>query len=372
MLIEDGVIKAIESPAERSGEQVDAKEYLALPSFIDNHIHLDKGHFGGPWVSVVPAGSVAERIVEEEEFLKDFLPDTHWKAQALIDLITGFGATHLRVQVNVDPVIELENFKIIREVLENNKHKLTYEIVAFPQHGTLRTEAKGLLEEALKEGADYLGGLDPAIIDGDIEKSLTTTFDLAKKYGKKIDFHVHTGQNLGIYEIKRILNYIDEYEMNDMVTLSHAFSLNDIGHHKQVELAKEFVKRGVTLNTTQPINGEAYPFMTFLNEGVDVNIVNDNINDHWNPFGTGDMAERLNRGCQIHNFKDEYTISRTLPAITGGILPLNNEGERIWPKVGDKANILLSKSDSSAHLIARLVPERVTMFEGEIVNGEFI
>ena len=113
LLIEDGVIKAIESPAERSGEQVDAKEYLALPSFIDNHIHLDKGHFGGPWVSVVPAGSVAERIVEEEEFLKDFLPDTHWKAQALIDLITGFGATHLRVQVNVDPVIELENFKII-------------------------------------------------------------------------------------------------------------------------------------------------------------------------------------------------------------------------------------------------------------------
>ena len=139
-----------------------------------------------------------------------------------------------------------------------------------------------------------------------------------------------------------------------------------------MELAKEFVKRGVTLNTTQPINGEAYPFMTFLNEGVDVNIVNDNINDHWNPFGTGDMAERLNRGCQIHNFKDEYTISRTLPAITGGPLPLNNEGERIWPKVGDKANILLSKSDSSAHLIARLVPERVTMFEGEIVNGEFI
>ena len=31
------------------------------------------------------------------------------------------------------------------------------------------------------EGCDVVGGLDPATIDKDIEKSLKTTFDLGKK-----------------------------------------------------------------------------------------------------------------------------------------------------------------------------------------------
>lgn len=61
---------------------------------------------------------VAERIVEEQGFLHYFLKETPEKAQALIDLITKSGATFLRVHVNVDPTIELENLKIVKEVLE--------------------------------------------------------------------------------------------------------------------------------------------------------------------------------------------------------------------------------------------------------------
>lgn len=140
LLIEDGIIKEIaESVPVDSKNIVDAKGYLALPALADNHIHLDKGHYGGKWHAVVPMDTVAERIKEEQGFLHDFLADTPEKAQALIDLITGNGATFLRVHVNVDPTIELENLSIIKEILEKNKHKLDYEIAVFPQHGTLKT-----------------------------------------------------------------------------------------------------------------------------------------------------------------------------------------------------------------------------------------
>lgn len=117
--IENGLIMEIaDFIPEDAKDAIDAHGYLALPSLTDNHIHLDKGHYGGEWHAVVPMKGVAERIVEEQEFLRDFLVDTPKKAQALIDLITGNGATHLRVQVNVDPVIELENLVIVKDVLE--------------------------------------------------------------------------------------------------------------------------------------------------------------------------------------------------------------------------------------------------------------
>src|SRR5699024_6061855 len=118
LYIEDGKIVKIEKSGKAEGKALDAKGYLALPTLKDNHVHLDKGHFGGPWKAVIPMNSVAERIQEEEEFLEDFLEDTPKKAQALIDLITGFGATYLQVQVNIDPVIGLENYHLVREVLE--------------------------------------------------------------------------------------------------------------------------------------------------------------------------------------------------------------------------------------------------------------
>ena len=49
------------------------------------------------------------------------------------------------------------------------KDAFTYEIVAFPQHGLLRTEAHSLMREAMKMGATLV---DPATVDNNIEKSL--------------------------------------------------------------------------------------------------------------------------------------------------------------------------------------------------------
>ena len=344
---------------------------MVLPSLKDYHIHLDKGHFGGPWKAVVPMNSVGERIVEEEGFLKDFLKDTPKKAQALIDLITGFGVTYLQVQVNIDPVIGLENYHLVREVLEENRHKLDYDMVAFPQHGNLKTQEKGLLEDALKEGIEVLGGLDPGNIDKDIEKSLKISFELASKYDRLLDFHLHTPGTLGVYEMERIFAYMDAYERKGKVSISHGLALGGLREEEGKDMADRFKEYGITINTTQPLDIKALPFMLYINEGVPVNIVNDNINDHWSPFGTGDLIETVNRACQIHDITDEYSISRILKAVTGGITPLDDEGNRVWPRVGDSADILFVKGESSAHVIARILPERVVLFRGEIVHGEF-
>ncbi|WP_313134264.1 amidohydrolase [Anaerocolumna sp.] len=371
--IEGGIIKEIaESVPEDNKDIVDAKGYLALPALADNHIHLDKGHYGGKWHAVVPMGRVAERIEEEQGFLRDFLADTPQKAQALIDLITGKGATFLRVHVNVDPTIELENLSIIKEVLEENKHKLDYEIAVFPQHGTLKTEEKGLLSKALEDDhVKIIGGLDPATIDGDIEKSLTTTFHLASKYKKEVDIHLHDRGSLGIYEINRILDYTIEYNLQGKVQISHGFALADISGEELEGIAKRLKDAQVAINTTVPIDIPALSIPMLKKYGVNVHVVNDNINDHWSPFGTGDLIQRASRAAEVFSMTDETSLSQALGLVTKGITPFNNEGNPTWPSIGDKANILFVKAESSAHLIGRVCPDRVVLFKGNFVSGNF-
>ena len=373
LCIEDGIIKEIADDVPENAEEViDAKGYLAVPSLVDNHIHLDKGHYGGRWKAVVPMNNVAERIVEEQGFLKDFLLETPKKAQALIDLITSNGATFLRVHVNIDPTIELDNLNIIKEVLENNKHKLDYEIVVFPQHGTLTTEYKGLLTKALEDDkVKVIGALDPATIDYDIEKSLKTTFDLAKKYDKEIDIHLHDRGTLGIYEINRIIDYIVSSNLQGKVQISHGLALGDISNNELDTIAKRLKEAKITINTTAPIDTKALSIPILQSHGISVNVVNDNINDHWSPFGTGDLIQRVSRAAEIFSMCDEVSLSEALGLVTNGITPLDKEGKQVWPKVGDKANILFVKAESSAHLVARVCPERVILFKGRFVSGEF-
>ncbi len=373
LCIEDGIIKEIaEDVPENAEEVIDAKGYLAVPSLVDNHIHLDKGHYGGRWKAVVPMNNVAERIVEEQGFLKDFLIETPKKAQALIDLITSNGATFLRVHVNVDPTIELDNLNIIKEVLENNKHKLDYEIVVFPQHGTLTTEYKGLLTKALEDDkVKVIGALDPATIDYDIEKSLKTTFDLAKKYNKEIDIHLHDRGTLGIYEINHIIDYTVSSNLQGKVQISHGLALGDISNNELDTIAKRLKEAKIIINTTAPIDTKALSIPILQSHGISVNVVNDNINDHWSPFGTGDLIQRVSRAAEIFSMCDEVSLSEALGLVTNGITPLDKEGKQVWPKVGDKANILFVKAESSAHLVARVCPERVILFKGRFVSGEF-
>lgn len=373
LFIQDGSIKEITSEVPGDAiDVIDAKGYLALPTLVDNHIHLDKGHYGGKWHAVVPMHSVAERIEEERGFLREALADTPQKAQALIDLITGRGATFLRVQTNVDPVIGLENVAAIKEVLEKNKHKLNYEIVVFPQHGTVVTEEIGLLSKSLvDESVTTLGSVDPATIDGDIEKSLKITFDLATKYQKEIDIHLHDRGTLGIFEINRIIDYTISTNMQGKVQISHAFSLADASNDVLIPILKRLKEANIAINTTVPIGMKALSIPLLESHGVKVNVVNDNINDHWSPFGSGDLIERASRAAESFSMTDEFSLSRALGLVTNGITPLDLEGNMVWPKIGDKGDILFVKAESSAHLIGRVCPERVVLFGGEFVSGEF-
>ena len=372
LLIEDGKISKIQKgdlPKDEN-DTLDGKGLLALPSFVEKHIHLDKGHFGGPWKASTPFQSVAQRIKEEEEFLPKFLPITTERAEKLLELITSNGVTHARVQCNIDPVVGLGNLERVIAALENYKHKLTYELVAFPQHGLLRSNSAPIMKEAMRNGVNVVGGLDPATIDNDIERSLHTMMDMAVEFNSDVDIHIHDGGKLGMYTINRLAQIVEDAKWQGRVNVSHAYCMGDSPREEVRDLADRLASLNMSIATTVPIDLPAPPVPLLSERGVRVYVVNDNINDHWSPFGTGDMLQKTSRLAERFGFIDEYSLTRALGFATNGVTPLDKDGNQAWPKVGDDANILFTEASCSAEAIARRTKKNAVMFNGKVVSGK--
>ena len=370
ILIEDGVIKGIfeNKSFKEDIDKIDMKGMLAIPSFRDAHIHLDKGHFGGKWKACTTFTSVFDRIKEEEEFLPSFLDDTEYKAKKLLDLIIKNGVTEARVQCNVDPVIGLGNMERVLKALDDYKEKLDYELVAFPQHGLLRSNSIEYMKDAMRNGANIVGGLDPATIDDDINKSIYEMFNIATEFNADIDIHLHERGSLGAYTIKKLMREIEKANYQNRVTISHGYCLGDLDNKELIEISEEMKRLGVILSTTSPIDGACPPIPTISDLGVKVNIINDNINDHWSPFGSGDLLEKLSRMCEKFGVIEEQNINRQLKLITNGKNTLDKYGNVIWPKVGDKADIVFCEASCVSEAIARIIKRNVVMKNGNFIT----
>ncbi|CAM3241139.1 putative protein with metallo-dependent hydrolase domain, commonly a deaminase (fragment) [Xenorhabdus nematophila ATCC 19061] len=72
---------------------------------------------------------------------------------------------------------------------------------------------------------------------------------------------------------------------------------------------------------------------------------------------------------QLYIRPNEQTLSRALAIATGNVLPLNDKGERIWPKALDDASFVLVDASCSAEAVARISPRMATFHHGEMVWG---
>ncbi|WP_410982587.1 amidohydrolase [Bacillus cereus] len=349
--------------------KVDVKQLLILPSFIEKHCHLDKTIVGDRWRAVTPVNSIFERLEMEKEVLPSLSTTTQERAEHLLETFLKAGATHIRTHVDIYPEIGLQNLEAIQKVLQIFDGKLSYEIVAFSQHGLLRTRSGNLVREAIRQGASLVGGVDPATVDGNIEASLQEMIEIAVEGNAGIDLHLHDADHLGIFTMKRLAALTKEAGLQGNVAISHAFGLGDIPLNQASEMAELLADAGISIITSVPIDRRFPPVGLLHNKGVDVAIGCDNIFDVWSPFGNGDILERAGRLAEISKWVDERSLAQTLGFITGGKTPLNHEGKQVWPQVGDDASIVFVKASCSAEAIARRAKRVATMFKGTIVAG---
>lgn len=347
----------------------DAKELLMLPSFEEAHIHLDKTYFGAPWKAVKPIGSIFERIEEEKILLPKLLSTAQEQAEKILQHIQALGSTHVRTHCNIEPVSGLHRLEATKQALNTFSGKLSHEIVAFTQHGLLRSNSVELVKQSLAEGATHVGGVDPFTVDGDIEKSLQTMVELAVQGDAGIDLHLHDGGEAGKQTLTRLADLTEEAGLSGKVTISHAFWFAQADPQEAEELAARMASLGMSIASTVPIGGTVMPLPMLHKQGVQVKLATDSLTDHWSPFGNGDLLEKAGRFAELYGYSHEQSLSQSLKFITSGITPLNEEGEQIWPRVGDEANFVLVHASCSAEAVARRSKLQMVCYQGRFVSG---
>ncbi|QHW29760.1 amidohydrolase family protein [Paenibacillus rhizovicinus] len=348
---------------------LDARGLLALPSFVEKHCHLDKTLLGDRWRPVRPAPSIFERFEIEKNTLPKLATTMKERAETLLGILLQAGSTHVRTHVDIYPEVGLRHLEAIQEAIAAFEGKMSVEIVAFPQHGLIRTPSAGFIREALARGCALIGGVDPATVDGDMERSLQLMMELAVEANADVDLHLHDGGRIGLRTIKRLAELTEEAGWQGRVSISHAFALGDMEGTEADEMAQLLAGLGITIITSVPM-GRTIPPVPFLHaKGVPVAVGCDNIFDSWSPFGNGDILERAGRLAERFGFSTEQALSDSLRYITGGRTPLSQDGNQAWPKPGAEASITFVEASCSAEAVARRANRPAVMYQGTIVSG---
>lgn len=346
---------------------VDCGGALLLPAFVDGHCHLDKTFWGTPWQPHVASGSLRERIANEWDLRARIGVPVTARATALAEHMVSMGTGHVRSHVDIDPDVKLDGLHQLLEVRESLHDKLSIQLVAFPQSGVVTAPGvRDLLDAALAEGADLIGGLDPAGFDGDVDGQLDVVFGLAEQHGAGIDIHLHDGGDLGTRQLHAIAARTKTLGLGGKVTVSHAYCLGQVDEAAVDRTATALAAAGVSLMTNGPA-GTMPPVLRLRERGVLVFAGSDNIRDAWWSYGTGDMLERATIiGLEGGLMTDEelgYAASLVTDSAATA-LGLTDYG--LQP--GNRADLVVIAASNPAEAVAGHPERLLVLHDGRVVR----
>jgi len=366
--VEGGRISAL-LPASMGGQgAVDLTGTLVLPPLVDGHIHLDKTLLGLPWVPNQAAGNkVADRIEAERRVRAARTVPEFETGSNLVRQVVASGTLHMRSHVDIDNRLGLRNLHEVLKIREHFRDLVTIEIVAFPQSGILRSPGTaGLLDEALAQGADLVGGLDPVGIDGDLDGHLDAVFSIAQRRGAGVDIHLHDGGEGGLAQILEIARRTEATGLQGKVAVSHAFALGSVSTDSVTRAADTLARAGVAIMSHGPGGATIPPLKLLREHGVEVFGGSDNIRDAWSPFGNGDMLDRAMQIGYRANFRHDEELAFAFDMVTAAgarVLGLADYGLR----VGGRADFVAVEATTLAEAVATRKRRNLVVKSGRIV-----
>jgi cytosine deaminase len=376
--VKEGRIAALPSASAEvpaRDDVLDVEGALLLPPLVDGHIHLDKTLLGLPWIPNQAAGSrVADRIEAERKVrVTRTVPEAETGSN-LVRQVVASGTLHMRSHVDIDNQLGLRNLHEVLKIRERFEGLITIQIVAFPQSGILRSPGTAdLLDDAVAEGANLVGGLDPVGIDGDLKGHLDAVFGIAERRSVGVDIHLHDGGEGGIAQLLAIAERTIASGLKGRVAVSHAFALGSVDVDTAARTADALAKAGVAIMSHGP-GGAAIPPLALLRErGVEVFGGSDNIRDAWSPFGNGDMLERAMMIGYRANFRHDHELKLALDMVTSAAARvLRVKGYGI--AVGGPADFVAVEAGSVAEAVATRPRRKFVIKDGRVVakDGVFV
>jgi cytosine/adenosine deaminase-related metal-dependent hydrolase len=354
--------------------RLDLDGALLLPGLVDGHLHLDKTLLGLPFQPHLPGDSVAQRIAAEKTLRRDLPLSVEERAGKLVRQIAAYGTTSIRSHVDIDTEVGLAGLHALLRLRDRVRHLLQIQIVAFPQSGVIsHPGAANLLDQAIRDGADLVGGLDPAGIDGDVTGQLDAIFAIAERHSVGVDVHLHDPGSLGCFELRQISERTIAAGLERRVAVSHAFALGEADEREFERTAETLARAGVAIMTSAPGPVAMPPVKRLCAAGVIVFGGSDNIRDAWSPYGNGDMLERATLIAYRQGFLADEDLALAFNLVTeapASVLGLDD----YTLKEGAWADLVAVPVASVPEAVVEHPPRLLVMKRGRIIarNGKLL
>jgi cytosine/adenosine deaminase-related metal-dependent hydrolase len=368
ILIGDGRIARIAPGITAEGvASEDAGGAIALPGLVEAHTHLDKSLWGMGWRPHQAGPRLIDKIETERRLKTEWDIDPQRQSARQTVLSLSHGTTAIRSHVDIDTEIGVRGFEGVAETRADYRDFVDIEIVAFPQSGLMsRPGTLALMEAAMANGADVVGGLDPCGIDRNPKGQLDAVFALAEKHGKPIDIHLHEPDELGAFSMEMILDRTRAHGMQGKVTISHAFCLGMAdrarAHGLVARLAEERISIATVATPSRPVPAAA----ELRDAGVTLCAGSDGIRDTWAPYGNADMLARAMLLGLRNNFRTDPDVEHALWCCTYGgakVMGLADYGLQ----EGCAGDLVLVEAEAVAHAVVAHPPRKLVVKRGRIV-----
>ncbi|WP_051499285.1 amidohydrolase [Nocardia sp. BMG51109] len=368
ILIRDGRIETIgPGLSAPDADTLDLAGALVFPGLVDTHCHLDKTLFGAPWTPNTGGRTLTGRIANGEGRRAELgIPSAEYAGNLLGEMIRR-GTAHVRSHIDIDPEIGLRGVEAVRAAAARHAGRVDVELVAFPQGGLItRPGTAELLEAALADGVQVVGGLDPAGYDRDPVAHLDVIFGLAEKYGAKVDIHLHDAGSLGAWQFGLIIERTRATGLSGRVAISHAYAMGALPADEQRRIADDLAEAGVAMVTCAVGDAPVVPLRVMHEASAALALGNDGIRDLWTPYGDGDMLRRINTVAFRDRLLADAEIELALAAGTyGGARVLGLERYGLEP--GAPADLFAVDAETPAAAVVSVPPRRLVLQRGRIV-----
>lgn len=355
------------------GQTFDGQNQLVFPGFVDAHTHIDKCTIGMGWYSRRAGRSWAEMIQDGQDYRErpDF--DHHVQSSRQARASIAAGTTHLRTFVDIDPSAKLDGLDGVLKTRSDLENAVTIKIVAFAQSGLLVTPGvEALLDEALRNGADAVGGMDPAYYDRDPVRHLNTVFGLAEMHGKDVDIHFHEVGTLGAFTCELIIERVKALGWQGRTVISHPNFLADIEAGYAQRLIEQLAEHNIAITSNGPGGTHPNPPIRQLHQaGVKCGMGNDGIGDTWNPFNLPDVLNRAYLVAFRNRLSGDDELEITLDLATFGGAAVTGADD-YGLEVGNYADLVLMQGENHIQQIIARPRDRTVFKRGALVarDGE--
>lgn len=347
----DTLVAIVDHLNESAHREVFADGRVAIPGFVDCHLHLDKCLLNeqSPYVDGTGPEKGALTLQRKVDFT---LEDITSRAERMIQRAIASGTLALRTNVDVDASVGLKGIQALIALREKYRSLITIQVAAFAQEGVFADgQTEALLDEALKLGADLVGG--HTIAKGEGEKHIDFILNLAKKYNVDADFHLDESGQRQHYLLPYVTEKMRALGLSGRVNGIHNCTLTALEPHELQDALQRMVDQhmSVTVAPTAISTRSLAPVKKLLEAGILVGLGSDNIRDFFNPLGSGDIKHAALLLSYVHRFftaEEQNAIWKMITVNGAALLKLPHYGLR----VGAKAHVTILDAQSPQTVIA--------------------